>query len=68
MVANIREDWKESLVLNPVVLETSVVLVPISHYIREKSEGIATKVDVALHYFYSDFMVSQGKPSSCTLL
>ncbi|CAL8089890.1 unnamed protein product [Orchesella dallaii] len=68
MVANIREDWKESLVLNPVMLETSLVLVPISHYIREQSEDIATKVDVALHYFYSDFMVSQGKPSSCTLL
>jgi len=36
--------------------------------VREKSEGIATKIDVALHYFYSDFMVTHGKQSSCTIL
>lgn len=67
-VANIREDWKESLENNPVMLETNLVLVPLSHFIRSKSEGIATKIDVALHYFYSDFMVHQGKGSSCTIL
>jgi len=66
-VAEVREEWIHSLPLNPVILETNLVLVPLSYFVRQKSEGVATKVDVALHYFYSDFMATQGK-SSCMIL
>lgn len=68
VVGDIREEWKDSLVCNPTMLDTNLVLVPLSYYVRQKSEGIATKIDIALHYFYSDFMVTQGKQSSCSIL
>jgi hypothetical protein len=63
-----REEWIQSLPLNPVMLETNLALVPISFFVREKSEGLATKMDIAFHHFYAKFVALQGKQAACAIL
>jgi len=64
----LREEWFQSLPLNPIMLESNLALVPLSYYVREKSEGLAIKMDIAFHHFYANFMAFQGKQSSCVIL
>jgi len=66
-VGTVRREWIVGLQSNPVVLSGSMVLAPLSYYVREKCVNSARKMDTAFHYFYTHFLDEQ-KHSSCNLL